>query len=166
MDPRTAAHVLNQIGDLLELHGANRFKSRAYRTAARTLLGLDTDDLRPLLRAGELNGLAGLGPATLGVLAELAETGESTYLEQLREDTPEGLFEMMRVPGLGTAKIRAIHEGLEVETLHDLEAAARDGRLAELRGFGEKTAEKILKGIAYLKETSAYVLYPNALAEA
>jgi DNA polymerase (family 10) len=166
MDPRTAAHVLSQIGDFLELQGANRFKTSAYRNAARAVLGLQTDDIRPLVRSGELATLKGVGPVTLAVLTELAETGESTYLEQLREDLPEGLIEMLRVPGLGTSKIHTIHSGLGIDTLHELEEAARDGRLAKLPRFGEKTAAKILKGIAYLRETSAYVLYPHALAEA
>ncbi|AHG89981.1 PHP domain protein [Gemmatirosa kalamazoonensis] len=166
MDPRSAAHVLTRIAALLELNGVNRFKSRAYATAARSVLALDTDDIGPLLRAGELETLPGLGPATLAVLRDLVATGDSSLLEQLQEDTPEGLLEMLRVPGLGTTKIHAIHEGLGVETLHDLELAARDGRLAGLRGFGPKTAEKIAKGIAFLKANGALVLYPHAAAEA
>jgi DNA polymerase (family X) len=166
MDPRTAAHVLNQISELLELHGEGRFKCRAYQGAARAILALETDDIRPLFRSGELESLKGLGPATLSVVRELCDVGESSYLDQLREKTPEGLLEMMRVPGLGTAKIQQIHEGLGLETVQELEEAARDGRLAALPRFGPKTAEKILKGIAYLRETSAFILYPQAFAEA
>jgi DNA polymerase (family 10) len=166
MDPRTAAHVLSQIADLLELHGENRFKARAYRAAARAVIALPGDDIRPLLRSGELATLAGVGPATLSVLAELAESGESGYLDHLREDTPEGLLEMMRIPGLGTSKIHAIHEGLAIDTVQELEGAARDGRLAELKGFGPKTAERILKGIAHLRETGGHALWPHAAAEA
>ncbi len=166
MDPRTAAHTLSRIADLLELRGESRFKPLAYRNAARALSALEVDDLVPLYQAGRLHALRGLGPATIAVLRDLVETGESAYLEQLREDTPEGLFDMMRVPGLGTAKIHRIHAGLGVETLHELEEAARDGRLAALPTFGPRTAAKILKGIAYLRETSAYVLFPHAAAEA
>ncbi|HJR62822.1 MAG TPA: DNA polymerase/3'-5' exonuclease PolX [Gemmatimonadaceae bacterium] len=166
MDARTVAHVLNQIGDLLELRGENRFKSMAYRTAARAVGSVETDDLGPLYRSGGLAGMRGIGPATLSVIGELVETGESTYFEQLREDTPEGLLEMRRVPGLGTAKIHVIHQGLGIETLHELEEAARDGRLATLPRFGARTAAKILKGIAYLRETRAYVLFPHGAIEA
>ena len=166
MDPRTVAHVLEQIGDLLELHGENRFKTAAYRNAARTMSGLQVDDIRPLVRSGEIATMKGIGPATLSVIQEMAATGDSSYHEQLSEDTPEGLIEMLRVPGLGTSKIHAIHEGLGIDTLHELEEAARDGRLARLPRFGKKTAEKILKGIAYLRETSAFILFPQALAEA
>ncbi|HEU4564375.1 MAG TPA: DNA polymerase/3'-5' exonuclease PolX, partial [Gemmatimonadaceae bacterium] len=166
MDPRTTAHVLSQIADLLELQGESRFKSRAYRTAARAVLGIQTDDLRPMYRSGELERIPGLGAATLSVIGELVETGESSYFERLRENTPEGLLEMLRVPGLGTSKIHALHEGLGIETLQELEDAARAGRLTTLKGFGPKTAERILKGIAHLKESSGYVLFPHAAAEA
>ena len=166
MDSRTAAHVLSQIAAFLELHGENRFKTRAYLSAARALQALDTEDLGPRLRAGTLGDVPGLGPATIGVIRELVENGESSYLERLRESTPEGLLEMLRVPGLGTAKIHQIHEGLGIETLAELEAAARDGRLAKLPKFGSKTAERILKGIAFLRETGARVLFQHGEGEA
>ncbi|MGI8618230.1 MAG: DNA polymerase/3'-5' exonuclease PolX [Gemmatimonadaceae bacterium] len=166
MDSRTAAHVLAQIGGLLELHGEDRFKSRAYHVAARAVLGTDTDDIIPLYKSGELRKLPGVGAATFSVLKDLVETGDSSYFERLRENTPEGLLEMLRVPGMGTAKIRLIHEGLGVETLQQLEEAARDGRLAKLPRFGPKTAEKVLKGIGFLKETGALLLFPHAFAEA
>jgi DNA polymerase (family X) len=166
MDSRTAAHVLSQIAAFLELRGENRFKTRAYLSAARALQALDADDLSPRLRDGTLIRVPGIGPATIGVVRELAESGESSYLERLRESTPEGLLEMLRVPGLGTQKIHQIHAGLGIETLAELEAAARDGRLAKLPKFGEKTAERILKGIAFLRETGALVLYPHAEGEA
>src|SRR5688572_22145583 len=166
MDSRTAAHILSQIAAFLELHGENRFKSRAYSSAARAVQALDADDLGPMLRSGELAKSAGIGPATLGVIRDLVETGESSYLERLRESTPDGLLEMMRVPGLGPTKIHQIHRDLGVETVHELEEAARDGRLAKLQRFGPKTAEKILKGIAFLRDTGARVLLPYALGEA
>src|SRR5687768_5368592 len=100
MDSRTAAQALKQIAAYLELAGENRFKARAYQRAARSLLALGADDLRPLLRSGELAAVRGLGPATLKVVGELAESGESSYLEQLRDSMPEGLLELMSVPGL------------------------------------------------------------------
>jgi DNA polymerase (family X) len=166
MLPKEAARVLNAIADLLELRGDDRFKSQAYRTAARTLLGVGARDVGAAVAGGQLGNVRGIGPSTLAVIEELASTGGSALHEQLSEDTPEGLVEMLRVPGLGTAKIRAIHDGLGIDTLQDLEAAARDGRLAELPHFGAKTAEKVARGIAYLRETSEFMLYPHARAEA
>ena len=165
MDPRSVAFALTQIADFLELKNENRFKSAAYRNAARAVLSIQTDDLGPALASGELAELKGIGTTTLSTIRELVEGGESRYLEQLRTQVPEGLLEMLRVPGLGTAKIQKIHEGLGVSSLAELEAAASDGRLATLPRFGAGTAAKILKGIAYLRESSAYMLYPRALAE-
>jgi DNA polymerase (family 10) len=165
MDPRSVAFALAQIADFLELKNENRFKSAAYRNASRAVLAVQTDDLGPALASGELAELKGIGPATLSTIRELVESGESRYLEQLRSETPTGLLEMLRVPGLGTAKIQKIHEGLGVSSLTELEAAATDGRLAKLPRFGAGTAAKVLKGIAYLRENSAYMLYPRALAE-
>src|ERR687895_2530735 len=135
MHPRTAAHTLNQIAAFLELQGENRFKSRAYESAARAVQALEVDDLGPMLRSGELGKLSGLGPATVSVIRDLVETGESSYLERLRETTPDGLLEMLRVPGLGAAKIHQIHAGLGVSSIRELEEAARNGRLATLKGF-------------------------------
>ena len=132
MDPRTAAHVLTQIAAHLELHGESTFKVRAYEQAATALLALDTDDLTPMVRSGELAKLPGIGPATLNVVRDLTETGESRYLEQLRATTPSGLLDLLRVPGLGTAKIQKLHEALGIDSIESLEDAARDGRLAKL----------------------------------
>ena len=166
MDSRSAAHVLSEIASLLDLRAENRFKARAYRTAAKAILGVDSDDLTTLYAEGELAKIPGLGPATLGVVGDLIENGESQYLEQLRMNVPEGVLELMRIPGLGVAKIQQIFEELGVTTMDELEAAARDGRLARLRGFGAKTAEKVLTGIEFARRTGSQALLPRGLAEA
>ena len=165
MDPRTAAHVLGQIAAHLELRGESTFKSRAYEQAATALLGLDTDDLAPLLRSGELAHTRGLGPATLSVVRDLIDTGESSYLEQLRVTTPSGLLDLLRIPGLGTAKIHKLHEALGVDSIDSLEQAARDGRVAKLPRYGPKTAEKIIKGIELLRAAGTQRLYPQGAEE-
>jgi DNA polymerase (family 10) len=166
MDSRTAAHVLSQIGALLNVKGEQKFKARAYAGAARSLIALDTDDLAPLLRSGELADTPGIGPATLSVVRELVETGESSYLNQLREGIPAGLLELLRVPGLNTARVQLIHETLGVETLEDLERVAQNGELAKLPKFGQKTAEKILRGIEILRRNSHLKRFPAAAVEA
>jgi DNA polymerase (family 10) len=166
MDSRSAAHVLSEIAALLELRAESRFKSRAYRGAAKAVLALDTDDLTPLLRSGQLAKVRGIGPATLAVLTDLVESGESRYLEQLRLDLPDGILELMRVPGLGPEKIERLHEALGIATLDDLEAAARDGRLATVKGFGPKTAEKMPEAIAIARKSGTLALFPRAYAEA
>ena len=166
MDARTAAHTLSRIAAYLELKGENRFKSRAYEQAARGLLALGAEDLTPLYRTGELGQVPGLGPATLAVIRDLIETGESRYLEQLRESTPEGLLEMLDIPGLGPAKIHRIRDAIGVDTVEELEEAARDGRLAKVPRFGPRTAQRILKGIALMRERGMLVLWHHAAAEA
>jgi DNA polymerase (family X) len=166
MDSRSAAHVLSEIAALLELRAENRFKSRAYRGAAKAVLALDTDDLAPLLRSGDLAKVRGIGRATLAVLSDLVESGESRYLEQLRLDLPDGILDLMRVPGLGPEKIERLHETLGIASLDDLEAAARDGRLATVKGFGPKTAEKMPEAIAIARKSGTLALFPRAYAEA
>jgi DNA polymerase (family 10) len=166
MDSRSAAYVLSQIGALLAVKGEQKFKARAYAGAARSLIALDTDDLAPLLRSGELADTPGIGPATLSVVRELVETGESSYLNQLREGIPEGLLEVLRVPGLNAAKVQLIHDTLGVESLEDLERVAQNGELAKLPKFGKKTAEKILKGIEILRRNAHLKRFPAAALEA
>jgi len=166
MDSRTAAHFLSRISALLEVKGDSKFKARAYAGAARAITALDTDDIGPLLRSGELAKTPGIGPATLSVVRELVETGESSYLTSLLEGMPTGLLDLLRVPGLGAAKIQVIHEALGVETVDDLERVALSGQLAGLPRFGEKTAEKILKGITVLKRDTHLQQFPQAAIEA
>ena len=166
MDSRTAAHALSRIAAYLELKGENAFKRRAYEGAARALRALGADDLAPLYRSGELAGVRGLGPATLAVVRDLIETGESRYLEQLRESTPEGLIDMLAVPGMTPARIHRVYEELNIETVEELEAAARDGRLTTMAKIGPATSAKILAGIATARERGALRLYHHAMIEA
>src|SRR5512141_385171 len=166
MDSRSAAHVLSQIGALLELAGAPRFNTRAYARAARAILALGADALTPLYKSGELKKIKDVGPATLSVIRDLIETGESSYLERLSEATPGGLFDLLRVPGLGGTKIHVLHEELGVESLDDLEAVAVDGRLAKLPRFGPKTAQRILKGIEFARHATRRSLYHRGLYQA
>jgi len=166
MDSRTAAHVLSQIGALLNVKGDQKFKARAYAGAARALIALDSDDLASLVRSGELADTPGIGPATLSVVRDLVETGESTYLNQLREGIPEGLLELLRVPGLNAARVQVIHDALGVQTLEDLERVAQNGQLARLPRFGQKTAERILKGIEILRRDAHLQRFPAAAVEA
>lgn len=166
MDSRTAAHALSRIAAFLELAGENRFKVSAYRNAARNVAALAATDLRPLIRSGELAKVRGVGSATLNVIKELAETGHSSYLEQLREQVPEGLLDLMRVPGLSAGKIHLLHQELDVASLDDLERAASSGALQKVKGFGPKTVAKLLDGIAFVRNAGTTKILPHALPEA
>lgn len=162
VDSRSAAHLLHEIVSLLELQGEDPTVPAPYADAARALASADARPVADLLRRDRRR----FAPEVIDVLEELHATGDSALLDRLRESTPEGLFEMLRVPGLGPSRIRRIHEGLGIDTLQELDDAARDGRLAKLPRFGARTAEQVLRGIAWLKESGAQVLYPHGRAEA
>ncbi|MFN8582220.1 MAG: DNA polymerase/3'-5' exonuclease PolX [Gemmatimonadaceae bacterium] len=165
MDPRAAAVILAEIATLLELRGEAAERARTLRALARALNSMqDTADVSTMLQS--VTARDGIDEHIATVLRELHETGDSDTLHLLRETTPEGLLDMLRVPGLGTRRIHDIHQGLGIETLQDLERAVRDGRLAALPRFGAKAAERILRGIAYLRESGEPTLYPHALVEA
>ncbi len=161
MDKRAAAHVLETIASLLELKGENPFKVRAFTTAAQVVEGYP-GDLAEGLESGALAELKGIGPATLDVIRETAASGRSSVLESLQREVPAGLLEMRRIPGLGVTKIRALHQQLGISGMAELEAAARDGRLAALPRFGEKTAQKVLKGIEFVRRASGFRLAHDA----
>jgi len=161
MDKHAAARLLETIASYQELKGENPFKVRAFANAARTVDGFP-GDLAAALASGELAATKGIGPATLEVVREYAAGGRSTLLEALRREVPDGLLEMLKISGLGVTKIRTLHEQLRISTVAELELAARNGRLAALPRFGEKTAEKILRGIEFLRRTSAFRLSHDA----
>lgn len=165
MDKLAAAHVLEQIASFLELKGDNDFRVRAFRNAAHAVETFP-GDLDDAVRTGALGDARGIGPATLDVLRDLGASGHSSLLEGLKRDVPPGLAEMLRISGLGVTKVRLIHERLRITTVAELEVAARDGRLAELPRFGSRTAEKILRGIQYLRRTGDFHLLHHALRQA
>lgn len=166
MDKHAIAAVLNEIGTLMELQGQNPFRARAFYSAARAVESLD-GDVAALARSGELAAVKGVGPATAEVARELVETGISTVHRELREATPDGLFDVLGVPGLGAKRIHTLHRELGIASLDDLERAARDGRIAALSGFGAKTQEKILEGVAFLRSMAGRRRWPegNGIAE-
>lgn len=164
MDPRAVAHVLDEVATLLELHG--RDDAAEFRGGARAIAGLQGADLPTLAAGGGLTRVRGLTDGPREVVLDLLATGDSELRDRLREETPEGLFEMLRLPGLGPARIRQLHDGLGIESVQELEEAARNGRLATLPRFGDRMAEKVLRGIAQWRETGTPVLLPHAMADA
>ncbi len=165
MDRTGVARALDQLAAYLELKGENTFRVRAFTGAAKTVEGFP-GELEAAIADGSLAEAKGIGPAILQVITELVQTGRSELLEQLREDVPPGLVEMLGISGLGVSKIRTLHETLGIETLAELEVAARDGRLAALPRFGQRTAENILRGITFLRAASEWRLSHHAAQEA
>ena len=147
MNKTEIAAVLTDIGTLLELKGENPFKIRAYQAGARLLEGLGEDEIAQRVEAGTLEEVKGIGEALAQKISELHRTGRLEFHEKLRASMPEGLVEMLSIPGLGAKKVRALQEKLGVDSIAKLRAACAENRVAALDGFGEKSQEKILSGI-------------------
>lgn len=144
------AAAFEQVADLLEYEGENAFRIRAYRGAARTigtlvepLAGVRGDPVR------RLTDLDGIGADLAGKIEVLLDTGRLPLLDELQARVPAVAFELMRVPGLGPKKAKSLVDQLGIGSLPELEAACREGRVAELKGFGAKTQAAILGNIAF-----------------
>ncbi|HET8797927.1 MAG TPA: helix-hairpin-helix domain-containing protein, partial [Thermoanaerobaculia bacterium] len=162
MDKFTVARMLDEIARYLELSDPKPFRARAFENAARAVENLD-QDLGALVDAGALTSVPGIGKGTGQVIEEIVRGGRSSMLDDLRAQFPPGIFDLLRVPKLGLRKIGVLYSGLGIASLDQLEEAARSGRLAQLKGFGAKTAEQILKGIEFARLRESQFLLPVGL---
>ncbi len=158
------ARIFQDVADLLEIQGENVFRIRAYRNAARTIETLGTPVARLVADGDGLEALPGIGADLAGKIRDIVRTGTLPLLKRLTRKTPEGLVRLMRIPGLGPKRARLIYETLRVETLADLEKAARAGRLLRVPGIKETLQARILKGIEERKAAGGRVTL--AVAEA
>jgi DNA polymerase (family 10) len=161
MEAQRIAQVLDEMGTLLEVRGENPFRCRAYHNVAQTLKGLPSD-LSEMIADGSLAELPGIGETMYSKIVQLATTGRLPAFEELRRTTPPGLVALLRVPGLGPKKIKALHDELKIESLADLRAAAEAGKIAALKGFGAKTEAKILDGISFIESAGDRILQSHA----
>ena len=141
------AAAFEEIADLLALGDENPFRVRAYRNAARIVSGLALDLAATLAAGKDLPKLPGIGADLDGKIHEIAATGTCKLLEQLRKKFPAGITELLKLPGLGPKRLRALYER-KISSLEALERAARAGRLADIPGFGEKTAQRLAEAAA------------------
>lgn len=141
------ALVFRDIADSMEVLGENRFKTQAYARAAETIEELPTS-LYDHLGAGTLDDLPGVGPAITAKITELLSTGVLKFRERLREQVPDGVLTIMRVPGVGPKTALRLYRELEIADVEALESAARNGDLRKVKGFGPKLETKILEGLA------------------
>jgi DNA polymerase (family X) len=159
------AKTFEEVADLLEIQGANPFRVRAYRNAARTIGTLGAPIEKMLEHNGHaLEELPGIGADLAGKISKLCRSGELPLLAQLTRKTPESLVAMLRIPGVGPKRARLIYRSLHVKTLAQLETAARAGRLSALPGMGKTLEQTILRGVRQDKAHGARV--PLAEAEA
>ncbi len=157
------ADVFDQIADLLEFQGANPFRVRAYRNAARTLREM-TESLEQMVYTDPqgLTAISGIGADLAEKISTLVKTGTLPLLEELREQVPIGVLQVMRVPGLGPKRAATLYKELGITSLEQLREACMAQKVRELPGFGAKTEEKILQGIELAAEAGRRTLWAIA----
>jgi DNA polymerase (family 10) len=159
------AAILEEVADLLELKGV-AFKPNAYRKAARSIREL-TEELEEYRKKEDLRAIPGVGEAIAKKVEEILDTGELRYLDELKEELPAGLLQLMEVPDIGPKTAMHLYKELRVTNLHELKAAAEAHQIRDLKGFGERSEERVLQGIALLERRSGRMLlgYAHPIAE-
>ena len=157
------ADVFDQIGDLLEFQGANSFRVRAYRNGARAIRDLP-ESVQSIVaqEAMPLTEIEGIGKDLAQKCQELITTGKLDQLEELHAQVPASVLSLMRVPGLGPKKAAVLHRELNVATLDDLRAVCQQQKVRALKGFGEKTEQLILKGLAIADSADRRMMWAEA----
>jgi len=143
------AKLLYDIADILEILG-EAFKPQAYRKAAKSIENLG-DDIEEYYKKGKLREIPGVGESISEKIKELLETGKSSYYEELKSKIPEGVANLIEIPGMGPKKAMYLYKTLSIKSIEELEDAAKRGKLRQLKGFGEKSEQDILKGIEILR---------------
>jgi DNA polymerase (family 10) len=159
------AGIFEEIADMLDILGEDAFRIISYRRAARQMEAL-TDDVEDLVRQGRAGSIPGIGTALAEKIEEYVTTGKMAYHEELRAKFPPGVLDMLRVRGIGPKKVKVLWQELGISDIETLRKAAQTHRLRRVKGFGEKTEEKILRSIELLKEGEAVFLLATAHAVA
>jgi DNA polymerase (family 10) len=162
MDKHQVAAILDEIGTILELQGESPFRSNAYHNGARAIEKLE-EDLATVVREGRLASVPGIGATLREKITTLVTTGKLPYYEELHKQTPPGLFDILRIQGLGPKRVKILYDQLGIDSLDKLAEACDSGRVAELKGMGEKTQQKILDGIQSLRQMGSRVRIDQAL---
>lgn len=154
------------LADLLEIQGANPFRIRAYRNAARTISSTSESLSDLVATKQDLTQFAGIGKDLAKQIEEITTKGQHSALEELRKQIPGGVLDMLRIPGVGPKKVSVFFNELGLKSLEDLKAACEAGRLSKLKGFGKKTEESILANIATATKHSQRASISDARAAA
>lgn len=137
--------LFQELADLLEIEGANPFRARAYRNAARTVTGLSESIADKVKKQEDLTGLQGIGKDLAEKMKEIVQTGSLQDLEEARKRVSPELASLLKISGLGPKKVKALHEQLGITSIQDLQQAAQSGKISDLSGFGSKTESSILE---------------------
>jgi len=146
------AEIFNQFADLLEIDGANPFRIRAYRNAARTIASLAQSAADMVTEGKDLTELPGIGKDLAQKIEEIVKTGTLSQLKELEGHVPPQLSKLMKMPGLGPKRVHTLHEKLGITTLEELKMAAEKGKISQLRGFGKKIEQMVLEEIGQVKK--------------
>ncbi|NIR46914.1 DNA polymerase/3'-5' exonuclease PolX [candidate division KSB1 bacterium] len=141
------AEIFNRVADFLELEEANQFRIRAYRNAARTVGSLSRSVSDMIEQNEDLSELPGIGKDLAGKITEIVETGTLKQLKELEKRLPSGLLELMTIADLGPKRVVVLHKELGINTLEELEKAAREEKIRQIQGFGEKTEQNIIEAL-------------------
>jgi len=162
MNNQKIADTLDQLADLLEFTGTNPFRLRAYRNASRKIAAM-TDSIATLVEKGEdLTKLEGIGKSTAEKCKALVVDGKLKQLDELLQEVPKTVLEMLRIPGLGPKRAAIIFNQLGITNLPDLKVACEAGKIRELDGFAAKTEQTILDGIEIAAAASNRILWSQA----
>lgn len=162
MQNQEVARILYEIADMLELKNENVFKIRAYRRAAQSIETL-SKPVEDFYKENTLTEIQGVGAGIAEKIAEYLESGKVKYYGDLKKKMPMDFESLMAIEGMGPKKVKILYEKLKIKTVNDLEAAAKAGKIRKLSGFGQKTEENILKGIAFAKKSGGRMLLGVAL---
>lgn len=158
MNKKELVEVFEKIAQLLEIKGENPFKIRAYVNGARIIEVFD-DDLQQYIDENKLEEIKGIGKAIAEKIKEFNDTGSINYYDKLVDTIPDGLFEILKIPGLGPKKVKSLYKKLGIKNIGELEYFCRENRLVDLDGFSSKTQDNILKGIANIKKHKGKYLF-------
>jgi DNA polymerase (family 10) len=156
------ADILQQIADILAIKQANEFRVRAYRQAARTIKRQSRSIQEMVEDNEDLTELPGVAEDMADKLKEIAKTGSLQQLEELKEEVPVGLLELLKISGLGPKRVGKLHRELGITSREDLKQALQENELVELEGFGKKTSEKIEHSLKEASEEEQRTLYSVA----
>ena len=162
MDNEKIANTLSQLADLLEFTGANAFRLPAYRNGARQIRDLPDSISSMVDNAHDLTKLDGIGKSVAQKCVELCNNGKLEQMEELLQEVPRTVLDLLNVPKMGPKKAAAVFNELGVENLEQLKAACEAGQVRELSGFGAKTEQAILDGIAIAVNANKRILWAAA----
>jgi len=164
MTNQEVANIFDLLSKIMDIHGANSFKTKTYSTAAYRIekMAEPLEQMQP----EQIRSLSGVGEAVAGKILEILETGRLALLDEYLSGTPPGVVEMLSIKGIGPKKIAVLWKELGAETIGELEYACNENRLITLKGFGAKTQESILKSITFMRNHMGFYLWAEAEAVA